>query len=219
MRNVAFAAILLLCLGCAKQHVPLASLVPEQTVLTRSEKAGGALVWVKPDFDPVRYDQLLIDFIDLNIPAKTIQDSGIPLAEYQALVTHFDAELRQAMAERYKVVELPGPRAVRLHAAITEVVPSSPVMYSLTLLNPFGLAMSYGSKALTGDHTFVGGAAIEMVFRDSMTGELIAVVKDRKSGDKFDASALTKLGQTRDILRDWAVMLREQADLQRGLAP
>jgi hypothetical protein len=183
--------------------------------MTRNEKAGGALVWVKPGFDPGKYDQLLIGAIELRISGEAIRSNGIPVEEYQALVAHFDAELRAAMAERYPVVDLPGPRVARMHAAITEVEPSSPALYSLTLLNPFGLAMSYGSKALTGDHTYVGAASIEMIFTDSMTGEAIAMVKDRKTGDKFDTAALNQLGQARNILRDWAVMLRETADMQR----
>ncbi len=217
IRFVIFTLMILLSLGCAKKHIVSQSLIPDPTALSRSST--GALVWVKPDFRPAQYDQLMIGSIELAIPDKTIRDSGIPLAEYQSLVVHFEKEIRYAMAERYAVVDLPGPRAVRMRAAITDVEPSSPVLYSLTLLNPLGLALSYGSRAMNGQHTFVGGASIEMVFSDSMTGEVVAMIKDSKSGDKFDTAALSRLGQARNILRDWAVWLRDQADMQRGFKP
>ena len=214
VRFVIFTLMIFLSLGCAKKHIVSQSLIPDPSVLSRSST--GALVWIKPAFDPSQYDKLMIDSIELAIPDKTIRDSGIPLAEYQSLVAHFEQEIRSAMAERYAVVDLPGPRIVRMRAAITDVEPSSPVLYSLTLLNPVGLALSYGSRAMNGQHTFVGGASIEMVFSDSMTGEVIAMIKDSKCGDKFDTAALSRLGQARNILRDWAVLLRDQADLQRG---
>lgn len=218
LHYVMFTLMIFLSMGCAKKQIVTKSLIPDGSVLSRTSSTG-ALVWIKPAFDPSLYDQLMIDSIELAIPDKTIRDSGIPLAEYQSLVVHFEQEIRAAMAERYAVVDLPGPRIVRMRAAITDVDPSSPVLYSLTLLNPVGLVLSYGSRALNGQHSFVGGASVEMVFSDSMTGEVIAMIKDRKSGDKFDTAALSRLGQARNILRDWAVWLRDQADLQRGNKP
>lgn len=60
----------------------------------------------------------------------------------------------------------------------------------------------------------MGSVGIELIIRDSMTGEVM--VMDCKSGDTLDKDALNKLGQARVIPRDWAVMPRDQADLQRA---
>jgi hypothetical protein len=84
----------------------------------------------------------------------------------------------------YPVVDEPGPDVLRLRIAITDLVPTKPVLNTAeTVLG--GRLASSASRAITGTDLFVGEVAIEAEALDSITGEREIALVERKFGKRF----------------------------------
>jgi hypothetical protein len=85
---------------------------------------------------------------------------------------------------------------LRIRAAITDVAPANPA------LNVVTTAVAFAPLDL-------GGAAIEAEFLDSMTGQRLAAMTERKKGSVTNLKGgFTELGHARSALKEWAVELK-----------
>jgi hypothetical protein len=103
---------------------------------------------------------------------------------------------------------------MRLRIAVTDVVASKPGMGAISTVMPIGLALSTIKKGVTGTHTGVGQASIEVEILDSMTNERIAAAIDTRPGGKIEG--FTKWGAVKGAFEFWAKRLRLWLDETHG---
>jgi hypothetical protein len=111
---------------------------------------------------------------------------------------HFRQALSKALTSRFPTVRRPMPQALRIRAAITDVVPSTgPSLLGGTALDGLGIS----------------GAAVEVEFLDSMTGERVAAAMARGSGRRSRSTeGIREWGKPRDVLTYWAESLKQRMD-------
>ena len=124
----------------------------------------------------------------------------------EALARAFDEELRKAVSPDYPIAEEPEEGVLAVRPAITIV---DPAMTFWGVDRPMGKP---GKGA--------GGAAVEIDFRDGMTDRRIAAIQARgfAEWDK-DRAGEASWDRPRDVLRNWAQLLRQRLDEAHARVP
>lgn len=143
----------------------------------------GSWYWMKEDLDLRVYDHLMIE------PIEVILDE-----DGQAVVTEemrgkaseaFREILHETIAPYYDIVEEPGEHVLRVRLALTDLVPEP--------------AMEEGKPPI--HH---GGAELEGMFTDGVTGETLMRVVSRIEGSKEGKEASAEWQAVEGAFREWA---------------
>jgi len=174
------------------------------------------LIWVDQEFAPAAYSRFMVDPVELWLAAD--YDESIPLEDLQGLCRFFRDAVVKAMADRYEIVDAPGPGVARIQTAITDVQPTGPVSDVISAVIPIGIVASWGKKAVTGKGIGVGEASIEAVINDSMTGKPLLMYQGRRVGHKYtEKKESKKLGDPEMVLNEWAEAIRQYFDVFHDL--
>jgi hypothetical protein len=163
----------------------------------------------KPNVDWWVYKRLQIDPVTVYYAPDT-QDRRIEPAELKKLTDYAMNAAVEAVKGAYPVVQEPAPDVLRMRAAITDVVPANPLVNVATtaaLFVPLDM----------------GGAAIEVEFVDSRSGERLAALVDRRVGFPLHPGdfvhGFTKWGHAKRAFDEWAKLLRDSLDEVHGKKP
>ncbi len=191
------------------------------------------LVYLDPDADLGRFDQILLDPLDLssveirqaNTTAGALKRTTWVLDDTSrdmlqtAYMEVFSRDL--AKTGDYEIVSEPGPRALRVHATVTAV-------------EPIGNRDNNQTRDLTNSRWYREGIrtmAIAFALSDSENGEVFAIVKDVHSGSaqKGMHRIMRTWDETRPLFGEdsnmtdmrrlfsrWARMLRARLDIAQG---
>jgi hypothetical protein len=128
--------------------------------------------------------------------------------EVQAIADAFYALLYQELAKDYEMVTEPGPKTLRMQAALTDVGQSRPALDILSSVPaPFNVAFVASTvKTLsTGKPLFKGEASIEGKLMDADSGEVLAAAVDRRVGGRFlDREVFDSWNDVHGALRYWS---------------
>ena len=153
------------------------------------------LWWERPGFDWHDYEGVMLEPVSVYYHPSA-QQREIRPDELQMLTDAFREAVIRQLGEDYPVVDQPAPGILRVRCAITDVIPVRPAVNVVSSLVAF-VAVD------------VGGAAIEVEFLDSVTGERLAAGVDQKLGKSIDGMAgFTRLGQAERAFEEWARELR-----------
>ncbi|MDD5677948.1 MAG: DUF3313 domain-containing protein [Kiritimatiellae bacterium] len=199
-----------------------------------------AAIWIKPGFSLKNYDKILLDNIIVWYRDKS-DYKGVDASRLKILTDYFHAAITHALGADYPVVTEPGPGVLRIRVAITEMVPTKPSMSVVVLVLPYAtiadLAASMTTQGGFGSSPYVGDAAIESEFLDSVTSERVVAYVDRRIGKKYDydfhrgpvkfvsqaavsyVEAYTFWSYTKEAFDYWARELRTRLDKAHGKAP
>jgi hypothetical protein len=149
-------------------------------------------VWAKPGLDLRIYDDLLIE------PIVVLPRPGAPAEELEPGTLEGCAEaFRRALVEildpYYPVVGDPGPHALRVVLALTDIRPAPDRREGLPLE--------------------AGGAALEGELRDSVTGEVLVAVMSRIAADPGGRAIDPLCRHVEGAFREWARRLLAFLDL------
>jgi hypothetical protein len=184
--------------------------------LVRIDNARFAAVWADPDIDFSRYTKVLPGNIEYQF--RAVRDTGnsttrrrsntseffIDDADRQRLEeetkTIFDAEL--ANSTRFTEATERGPDVLILRGALHDIVSNVPPQF-------IGRSEIFLSS--------VGEATLVIEAVDSMSGEVIARIVERRAaqrpgGQGFQANTVTTWSEVRRLLRRWATTLTEGLD-------
>jgi hypothetical protein len=160
------------------------------------------LWWERDGFDWSRYRGVILEPVEVRLnpdgSAKQVsaQDGADLAAEFRAIVV-------EELSGQYAIADDPAPEVLRIRCALTDVRPGNPAVNVITSLVAF-VPMD------------IGGAAIEVEFIDSMTGERVAAGIDRKRGSILPGlEGLTRYGHARQAFRQWARELRVAMETNR----
>lgn len=167
-------------------------------------------LWVKPGVNFKTYQALLLDEVTVSYREKAYQFSRISKHELKKRLdssadllkrqfkTSFEIKILEQ--ERYQIAQQPGPGVLKL----------TPSLMDVYLVNPDEKLATSRQKVLsynTGDMT------LKMEVRDSISGELLAVVQDQQSADNWfqmqRQDNMTLIRETRLIFSRWARWLSD----------
>ncbi len=174
-------------------------------------EGGSDLIWSKPGIKSIKdlneilqqYDRVIVDQVWLVLDEKTRYDN---LSEQDILgVSEYLVEkVKQKASSRFELVDTPQENTLRISIALTNIETPNPILAVTSSLLPFGLGISTIAKVVTGEHTNVGSATIEMMISDANTGDPIVAVIDRKAGSKDLSTMIDSTDDARDAI-DWWV--------------
>lgn len=208
LRISIFALALSLLSACAVHHgdkpSPAAGLV-------RVKDWNMDQVWVKPEFEPAAYSKIIvsgngIDFrsVDDRYTPYSRSSKNYPLSaaeqeKYrQIIVDEFSKELKKV--EAYQFTDKVGSDTLKLHIQLLDVVSNVPPTKP-------GRSTTYLSE--------VGRATLALSFNDSVSGEALVAVVDRRSAESYDglgfkeATPANNWAAVRTLARHWAIGLRK----------
>ena len=188
---------------------------------------GADWVWIKAGKTRnsvlAKYDNVIVEPIVI-WASKDLKSRYINPDELKQLADDFRAEIVNALKDRYPIVGAPGPKTMRLVVALTDVDVSEPVLDKVTSIVPTARIFSEIKAAVTGKHSFVGGASAEALVMDSQTNDpIIAAIDERFAEKKFfesvegqETARDVELADAREVFRAWAKLMRQRFDEAHG---
>jgi putative nucleotidyltransferase with HDIG domain len=185
---------------------------PEIT-LQPGPPGGAGMRWLKPDVDFSKYHRLILAPVVFFF-APDSEYKGIDPQELKGLADVFRRRLVDTLKKEYPITETPAPDVARLSFAITDLKQSRPDVCGITADGLIG----FGEKSRQGrdGHLWskTGATEAELVVFDSLTQEVIAASKDRRTiglKEKF-----TKWGSAEDAFQFWAERIKLFMDKVHG---
>jgi hypothetical protein len=117
---------------------------------------------------------------------------------------------------RFQVLQSPAPGSITLELALTELVPSDPLLEAIALAAPYGSGIAV--EAGTRKSGAVGTAAFEARIMDSGSAAVLAMAADREEEQvaPLNLRAFTWYGVARKIIDDWAKQFVEISNRRPG---
>jgi hypothetical protein len=161
-------------------------------------------LYVKPGVDLTRYDSVMIDPVSTVILPKT----SIPRIRDTDLVDicqEFTDQIAHRVGETRKVATAAGPNTLEIHVVLTDLIPNRA---DFAFKDVSGFDRSFG----------VGAAAVQIEFRDSVTGQLLAAIVDAKHGEmfSFNMNKHSVWGDVDDIVMRWSNTIAKELTQQQG---
>jgi len=185
---------------------------PEIT-LQPGPPGGAKMRWLKPGVDFSKYHRLMLDPVVFFL-ASDSEYKGMDPQELKGLADAFRRRLVDTLKKGYPIVESPAPDVARLRFAITDLRQSRPDICGITADGLIGFGEK-GRQTRNGQLWSGSGAtAGELIVFDSMSQDVIAATKDRRTfglKEKF-----TRWGSAEDAFQFWAERLRSFMDRVHG---
>lgn len=180
--------------GCATAPVPT-DYLGHDIELGPDPEDTSLLWWEKPGFNWHQYSKILLDPVSIQIDQKTVARK-FDSEELGALGKEFKNAVVEKLKPEYPVVNSPGTDVLRVRAAIIDIDTCNPAINLATTVAVFvPLDM--------------GGAAIAVEFFDSITGERLAAMVDRKTGTPLQLIAgFSRFGHARAAFHQWSAALK-----------
>lgn len=182
--------------------------------LQEDPEVSNAKLWRKPSLSSLadHYDAVIVEPVQLLIPKEVLDENELTPEELEMIKTFFHDSLVRELGKVTNVVQQPGPNVLRLEIAITSVDEATKALTAVTAVVPVSVAVSFISKAVTGEHTNVGETTIEAFARDSITGEVVAKFSEVKTGNKYSLYNYERLGQVKNAIDEWAESMRKRLE-------
>jgi len=195
----------LLLLACATtrqtRSAEPAGFLRDYSTLRAGEGEEAQLVYVSSDARWSDYDAVMIDSVTL---WRSEGASELPAQESQQLTDFFYQALHDQLSKRFRVVDRPGPRVLRIRAALTEAKGARVVGNAITSIVPQARLVSTLAGAATDIQVFVGRASAEVDITDSVTGDRLAAAVDQRSGTKAVRGGIAKWSDVELASEFWA---------------
>jgi len=146
--------------------------------LTPGGKGQMGLRYVRPDVNWSQYNKVII----APVTYWGSEESQIPQSDRQTLINYFQQSLKENLAKKFQVVDEPGPGVMTLTVALTDAESATPVLRSISMIVPQARLLSSITRLATGTFPFVGGAQVEAKLEDSVSGQVLAAIVDKRLG-------------------------------------
>ncbi len=164
------------------------------------------LFYRNPKTDFLAYDKVLVEPVVI-WPAKGTNLDNVPKKEREHLALLLQVKILEAVrAEGLGVVRNPGPRVMRIRAAITEAEQSSTAGEVVTNVLP----VPGGKKMAAGTRSLVGAAGLEAEMTDSQSGELLMAGVDRRGGGRTFQDAKNPWNDVEKAFQYWSDRFRQR---------
>ena len=221
IRAVAVGVAALVIAGCATtEQVPnvrMSGFLGDYSKLHHGRSGQAEFTYLDRNVDLSKYNKVILDPVQIWAADNKNSALGkLSREDQQLLVDYLYVSLHDALQRDYVIVNEPGPDVMRIRCAITEARANSPVKDLLSTVTPIGLGISYAKRLTTGTHSGVGVVSVEGELLDSVTGERIAAVIDRRAGTKSMLTKPTRWGDVQDAFNFWARRMQTNLALLRA---
>lgn len=198
-KNIAvLGSVCLILVGCAAKQAKVSSeqysgYLGDYSQLTKVEDQE-ALRWISDKVKTAGYKKLMLDPV-----VVYPQGASTPLLEQ--VTVYFDQAFLKAFGDSVEVVTAAGPGVVRIKPAITGVTSEAEGMKAYEAI-PIAAIIS-GVKAAAGARSRVTQVFMEAEVVDSVSGERIAAVVRKGTGEQSSKAAMS-LSDVSPILDTWA---------------
>ena len=199
--------------GCTTKQVKHSGFLKNYPEFKSGPKGGADFVYLKDGVDFSVYNKIMMDHVVFYFSDDS-GDKGIHPEELSKFSETFHKAVAESLGDAYPLVDKPGPDVMRLRIAITDVVANKPGMGAISTVMPIGLAFSTIKKGVTGTHTGVGRASIEVEILNSTDNERIGAAIDMRPGGKIEG--FSKWGAVEGAFKFWAKRLRTWLDENHG---
>jgi hypothetical protein len=182
-------------------------------------------VWVKAGVDWKIYTSIYIkevntdylmqsDWWKTGMRKDDMEKDARKVAQY--MHDRFVEAFRKDPQNRFAVVTSPEPGSLTLALALTELVPSHPVMEALSIAAPYGSGVAV--QAAAKESGAKATVAFEARIEDTSTGAVLAMAADREQGKvaPVNLRALTWYGEANVIIDEWADQFVQIANRRPG---
>lgn len=210
--NLRAAASLAAALGvsaCAGQGVTQTGFLPAYDQMRPTADHERDKIWVSPAFTPAAYSRVIIE------PVAWVPAPDTPARDPETIAklsSDFRDALSAAFADRYQIVDAPGPATLRVRAAVTNTARANwwvnvPAQAAQIALGGIGLLRPSS-----------GGASEEIEVADSQTGQGLVRIATYNNGMPWNVlGSYVQFNHARRAFRIAAELTREQVD--RGAKP
>ena len=161
------------------------------------------------------YDKVRLDSVTIWTAGESAFE-GIAAADRQMLADDLYTATHKELSQDYQLVEQVGPGVMRIQVALTDAEASSPVMDTISTVEPIDLAISQTTGLITDKPTFVGETQAEAKVTDGKTGALLAAAIDRRVGGKSISGSVDSWDDVHAAFDYWAKQLRYRLCSERG---
>lgn len=181
--------------------------------------------WVKEEVDWDKYKTIYIKDVNTkylmeanwwqqNFRRQDMEQDTRKIAQY--MQGKFRESFKNDPRKLYVVLDTPEPGSLTLELALTELVPSNPVLEAV------GIAAPYGSGVVVQAAAKESGAKATVAFEarviDTDTGTVLVMAADREQGKvaPINLRALTWYGEADVIIDEWADQFVQVANKHQG---
>jgi hypothetical protein len=175
--------------------------------LTPGGKDQASLRYISPSAQWSNYNKILIEPVTFWGGDST----SVSASDQQMLVNYFSQQLKEQLGKKFEIADQPGPGVMKLTVAMTDAETATPVLRSISMIVPQAHMLANLKYLATGTFPFVGGAQGEAKITDSVSGNLLAAIADKRIGG---GSALTGVqwqwGDAENVIDKWSETLAER---------
>jgi hypothetical protein len=185
--------MLMLC-GCGSKRMPTTGFLSDYSRL--NSVSDTMLQYVGPT-SQFGYSKFIINPVEVHFHGEA-KATSMDFDKLNDLVQYMEGAMHNAILDHYQVVKQAGPGVARIRLALTDLDKSSPALNAIPQTKLIG--------------TGLGGATMEGEILDSLTGEQLAAVVQSQKGKRLSLSGLTKYGDAKAVMDDWAQRLVQKLD-------
>jgi hypothetical protein len=193
VRALVSLALVVALAGCAQVRARRgepehAGFLGDYSGLEPREGFEAAEVYLNPNANWVKYNAIQLDSVTLWVK----DDRGSYTDEERQMLTDLAFKgLYDALSAQFEMVERPGPRALRMRAALTQARGANVPLRTVTTVIPQLRLLGAGVNLAADTAVTVGSATIEAEVLDAITNERLAAVVDERAGNKALISSRT----------------------------
>jgi hypothetical protein len=213
MMSFIFATI-----GCAAKKPVETGFIKNYPKFQEGPYGGAEWIYIKEGTNFGKYNKILMDSV-VFYWKDDADYKGIQPEVLTEISEAFHKAMVETLQKDYPFVDKPGPDVLRIRFAITDIVPSRPVLNVITGIMPIGAGIGLIKYGVTGKGggLFVGEASMEMEALDSETNERDGAAIDLKPAPKYRViKGAQKWEQAKDAFIFWAGRLKKFLDKAHG---
>ena len=175
--------------------------------LTPGGKDQASLRYINPSAQWTNYNSVMIEPVTFWGGDAT----SVSAADQQMLVNYFSQQLKEQLGKNFQVVDHAGPGVMTLSVAMTDSETATPVLRSISMIIPQAHMLANLKYLATGTFPFVGGAQAEAKITDSVSGDILAAVADKRiGGGSFTTGFQWQWGDAENAIDKWCELFAER---------
>lgn len=159
------------------------------------------LRYVRPGVDWRQYKAVIIEPVTLWGDA----DGGGSAEVRQDLVNEFETVLKEEFGKKFQLATRPGPGVLTIAVGLTKAESATPVLRSISMIVPQARVLSSGAYLVSGNFPFVGSAQVEGKVEDSVSGQVLAAIVDKRLGGGSPTAGFQwQWGDVENAMHHWS---------------
>ena len=182
-------------------------------LLESGREGRGVLSYVNEDANGAKYDKIILEPVAI---WGDPEDPALPPEDRAMLANITYTAFHEELAKDYEIVTERGPTTMVVAIALTKAEAGNAVLNTVSSTVPKAQLLRGAASFVMEKPAFVGEAQGEAKVTDSMTGELIGAVVDRRFGSQAPRITANSWNDVVAIIDYWSELNRFRLCQERG---